>query len=587
MMNQSMNNNGNGNHGKSFQNGNGKGSYPKTGLKMANYQEESESNQTSVELEEAPFDRQVVLRQSPVWARAVAFTIMGITTFGIIWASVAKIEQVVPARGQLKPQGEVKEVQSPINGVVKEVFVKEGDHVEEGQLLLVLDSQASAAQLKSLEMIQGSLEQENKFYRSLINQPLDKDIAEKIEDIDLPPEVTSLAQNRSELISENQLFRILLGESIPLSSLNSEQLLRLQAARSEFQSRVMVRTLEVNQLQKQFRQNQVQLNDTRSQLATDRVVLDQIKSRNERSLSQGEQSLAIEEKILENLQPLVNEGAVARIQLERQQLEVNDRHARLIEQKATGGIEFDRQEQQIETRLAEIDNLLEEQQRLQYQVSQAEQELENTKAQTRRDLRDRIAVNKQRIAEIDSQLNKILVENDKRIAELYSEIKSAQVTLNYQEIRSPVSGTVFDLKASPGFVPQPNQAEPLLKIVPNDKLIAEVFITNEDIGFVGEGQATDVRIDTFPFSEFGDIKGEVISIGSDALEPDQVYNYYRFPAKVSLDRQKLVLASEREIDLQSGMSVSVNIKVRENRTVLSIFTELFSNQVIEPLKKAK
>ncbi len=31
----------------------------------------------------------------------------------------------------------------------------------------------------------------------------------------------------------------------------------------------------------------------------------------------------------------------------------------------------------------------------------------------------------------------------------------------------------------------------------------------------------DVRIDSFPFSEFGDIKGKVIDIGSDALPPDQ------------------------------------------------------------------
>jgi HlyD family secretion protein len=115
--------------------------------------------------------------------------------------------------------------------------------------------------------------------------------------------------------------------------------------------------------------------------------------------------------------------------------------------------------------------------------------------------------------------------------------------------------------------------------------VAEVDVTNEDIGFVTTGQKADVRIDSFPFSEFGDIKGEVIRIGSDALPPDEINRFYRFPVKVKLDQQYLKI-KDREIPLQSGMSVSVNIKVRENRTVLSLFTELFTNKV-ETLKQVR
>jgi HlyD family secretion protein len=38
--------------------------------------------------------------------------------------------------------------------------------------------------------------------------------------------------------------------------------------------------------------------------------------------------------------------------------------------------------------------------------------------------------------------------------------------------------------------------------------------------------------------------------------------------------------------LQSGMSISANIKVREERTVLSLFTELFTKQ-IDTLKEVR
>ena len=119
---------------------------------------------------------------------------------------------------------------------------------------------------------------------------------------------------------------------------------------------------------------------------------------------------------------------------------------------------------------------------------------------------------------------------------------------------------------------------------PDDALLASVYITNKDIGFVKEGMTVDVRIDSFPFSEFGDIKGKLVWIGSDALPPDQIYQYYRFPAKVRLSRQSLLI-NGRKVPLQSGMGVSTNIKLRE-RTVMSIFTDMFSSSV-ESLKTVR
>lgn len=87
----------------------------------------------------------------------------------------------------------------------------------------------------------------------------------------------------------------------------------------------------------------------------------------------------------------------------------------------------------------------------------------------------------------------------------------------------------------------------------------------------------DVRIDSFPFSEFGDVKGEIVWIGSDALPPEEIRPYYSFPAKIRLDKQHLMVKN-REVKLQSGMSINANIKVRE-RTVMSIITDSFAKQI--------
>ncbi|MEO1147233.1 MAG: HlyD family efflux transporter periplasmic adaptor subunit, partial [Cyanobacteria bacterium J06638_22] len=197
----------------------------------------------------------------------------------------------------------------------------------------------------------------------------------------------------------------------------------------------------------------------------------------------------------------------------------------------------------------------------------------NTLALTSTDILTRIADNEKQIAEIDSQINRAIVENEKQISEINSQLSQATLNLTYQELRAPIDGVVFDIQPSgPGFVA--NTSEPILKVVPSDALVAEVYVTNQDIGFIEEDMTVDVRIDSFPFSEFGDIKGVVTHIGDDALPPDELYQFYRFPARVELEAQTIIV-NGREVPLQSGMSVSANIITR-NRSILSIFTDRFA-----------
>ncbi len=524
------------------------------------------------------FEQTVILRQSPKWSRATVYAVVGVTAFAIIWSWVAKIEQVVPAQGQIQPLNKLKEIQVPTNGVVEKVAVEEGQRVEKGDLLLVLDSTTSKAQLESLTKVRNSLTQENKFYRALMNGEIDANqIDATIALLEIPKEIAYLTRNRAELKAENDIFRAQLGDSI--GNLNSEQEARLRVSQAELRSRVTAARLEVEQLEKQLNQNQVQLADNRDQLATARQVLKEIKQRNQESMAQIEESLQIERDTLESISPLVEEGALSKLQLDKQRQEVSDRIGRLVEQRAEGKIEYDRQQQEITTLQAEIQRLLQEEKRLRLDIAQGKEELINTTTFSEKDLLDKIAENRKRIAEIDTQLNRTIVNNDKQIAETTSQMSNAEQTLKYQTIVAPVGGEIFDLRAYPGYVPPAGQggsqaAQPVLQIVPEDDLVAEVFITPEDIGFVRKGMATDVRITAFPYSEFGDVKGEVISISKSALEPEPPYDFFRYVAKIRLDQPYIEIRGEKT-PLQSGMSVQANIKVKENRTVFSLFAEKF------------
>ena len=520
------------------------------------------------------FEQTVLLRPSPKWSHWTVAGIIGVTVFTIAWSLIAKIEQVVPAMGQLKPEGSIKEVQIPTSGVVEEVKVEEGERVEKGDTLLVLDSTTSQAQLESLRNIRQSLTQEKQFYRALMGDQITPDkVDESLAKVEIPREITFLARNRAQLQGENDLLNAQLGATA--TNLTPQQQIRLRNARSEVRSRTAAARLEVEQLEKQLNQNQVQLRDTREQLATAKQVLAEIKQRNTESIAQAEESLRIEEKTLNSIEPLVSEGALASLQLDRQQQEVNDRRATIIEQKARGRIEYDNQNQQVLTTQAEIDRLEQEALRLRLDIAQAREQLINTTAFSEKDTLDNIAANQQRIADIDTELNRRIIENDKRVQEINSQISSAEQTLKYQTIPAPVSGLVFDLRAYPGYVPPAGQAaQPVLKIVPEDSLVAEVFIRPEDIGFVREGMETDVRITAFPFGEFGDVKGEVTFIGKDALEPEPPYDFFRYPATIDLTQQYIDIRGDNKV-LQSGMSVQANIRVKENRTVFRLLFDKF------------
>lgn len=520
------------------------------------------------------FEQTVMLRPSPKWSRLTMGCIMGVTAFALIWSRFAKIEQVIPAQGMIQPISKTQEIQVPTNGVVEEVRVKEGERVEKGDVLLVLDTTTSQAQVDSLTQVRKSLMQENKFYRALMSGKVNaNNIESTIAALEIPPEVASLSRNRAEIKAENQIANSLLNGSD--GDFSPEQLARIEASRTDLRERTASARLEVEQLERQLEQNRIQLQDNRAQLATAKQNLKEIIQRNKEAREQAEDSLRIEQETLDAIVPVYEEGGIAKIQVDQQRQRINDRKASMVDAMKQGNLERDRQQQQVTTLQAEINRLLQEEQRLTLDISQAREEFNNTTSVSKRDLYDQRASNLIRISEIDSQLNKTIVENDKRIAEINSQVASAEQNLKYQTITAPVTGDVFDLRAYPGYVPPSGQAaRPVLQIVPTEDLVAEVFITPEDIGFVEKGMSVDVRISTFDFGEYGGIDGEVKFISASSLEPEPPYDFFRYAVKVELDQNYLMVDNKKKL-IQPGMNVQANVRIDENRTVWNLLTDQF------------
>ena len=146
---------------------------------------------------------------------------------------------------------------------------------------------------------------------------------------------------------------------------------------------------------------------------------------------------------------------------------------------------------------------------------------------------------------------------------LENEIASNNLTLKYQKIKAPVGGTIFNLiPQKPGYVA--NTTEPIMEIVPEDNLQARVEINSSKIGFVKVGKKADISIDSFPSSDFGVIKGTVTRVSTDALKPDpRNQKGFRYPSNIKLETQYLNTENGQKLRLQSGMSITANIKLRK------------------------
>ena len=183
--------------------------------------------------------------------------------------------------------------------------------------------------------------------------------------------------------------------------------------------------------------------------------------------------------------------------------------------------------------------------------------------QTRAEKLRQIALLDQQTAQLESEL-----------ADLNGRLVQSKVTLRYQQLKSPVDGIVFDLKpTSRGFTAQSTQT--VMKVVPKGLLEAKVEVPSNKIGFVQVAPGcpekreacmnAEISIDSFPSTDFGVLKGKVIQIGSDALEPDpqQQRQELSFPVTIQLDDQDFRLKSGAVLPLQVGMSLTANIKLRK------------------------
>ena len=85
------------------------------------------------------------------------------------------------------------------------------------------------------------------------------------------------------------------------------------------------------------------------------------------------------------------------------------------------------------------------------------------------------------------------------------------------------------------------------------------------------GMKAQVRVDAFPYTQFGSIPGNLKSVGTLPVEPNQQNPVPTFPAYIKINREYLENDGEK-YNVSAGQSVQVNLILRDKR-VITLLTD--------------
>lgn len=153
----------------------------------------------------------------------------------------------------------------------------------------------------------------------------------------------------------------------------------------------------------------------------------------------------------------------------------------------------------------------------------------------------------------------------KRDASRQEYIKARQ-RVGLQTLRAPIDGVVQQLAVTTvgGVV---TAAQPLLTIVPeNSSFEVEAQVLNRDVGHLRVGQRVISKVETYDFTRYGYIEGEVLWVGSDAVQDPKLGAVYPIRVRLASTETPNVV-NGRKGDVSAGMNVIADILTDHRRLI--------------------
>lgn len=421
--------------------------------------------QTSEKLGNSFTTAALVMQASPprYGLRMVSLGICGMVGLSLLFACFSKIDIVVSAQGRVIPSGKSKVVQPLEAGLVRAVWVRDGQSVHAGDVLLELDPTTTAADRDRVQ---------REYWEAQADVLRNK----------------ALLQGQSRFEAPN---------GMP-AEIASNQIAMLEGRLAE--QRAKLAFLDAD-------------------LSKRRADTDAIQS----SIAQLRNSLLLIEQKYWMREDLSKTGHIAqtsvidaRLELINAEKDLSVQDNRLIESKAN------------------------------YQAA--------------------VEQRTQAVAEFKSRNSNELVEAMRKRDAAHQELIKANQRWTQQTLRAPIDGVVQQLAVTTvgGVV---TSAQALLTIVPeNSPLELEALVMNRDIGHLHVGQHVINKVETFDFTRYGYIDGQVLWVGTDALQDPKLGLVY--PVRIRLSQTETPNSvNGRKGLVTAGMNVTADIRTDERRMI--------------------
>ena len=427
------------------------------------------------------------------------------------WTWLGKIEEVGHARGQLVPKGEVYKIHPVEAGKVVQLAVKEGEVVRAGQVLAELDAQIANNEIERLGRLLEAYQVELSQKQGLAERTrLEAGTRVAFANADIQMQLALIAAAKAKVATIRELL--------------SELKVQVAASRTRLQ-----------RLQPLAATIQEHLAEMRADVAAHKARI-------------------------KRLNVLVEQGAVAKEHMFEAEQGLRDHteaitRSELEEGASTGDRLFEAEHawrdrtSAITQNQGELQQALVEAERLQAGLAQKQAQARTTQLETQQQLQ---------------QIEVEITELKAKMAETQTLLNSARAKLAQRFLYAPINGVVSSLNIrNIGEVVQAGQT--IAEMAPQDApLTLLAKLPNQEAGFVKTGMPVQVKLDAYPYQDYGIVTGFVTSISPDAKPDERLGPVYR--VEVALDR-KYVYAQHQVIPFKAGQTATAEIIIRRRRIV--------------------
>ena len=446
------------------------------------------------------------VQRGAIWFIAV----MLLVTLFILF--MGKVSVVIPASGQIVPERAMRMVQALEGGVVSRVAVQAGDRLKKGDVILSLDVPENGISYDELRR-----------------------------------KTDTQRDQLASLVASADMLDALLNDSAADSHHVMATATALQAANAFNNARMRLDSArqETAALTERRRLLERQMDLVRENLRNAEKTQESLR----RSLAGQETSVDEKGKQLNALRGLAGKKLLSPFELANEE----DKFRTAEEALSLARQRLDQQD-------VEIGN-----QRL--KLSELQTQINMETATRQRDLREAEAQTQQAIAAVQQERVSLAshigdLRNEMAIADARLSVANNRLLLS--NVTAPVAGILAELKVtSPGGLIGPGT--PVATILPESEPFSVlVSVANRDIGLIHPGTMAQIKVDAFPFQQYGTLPAEVTRVLPNVTSGNT------FPVRLRL--LKLTLSNgSSQVSLFPGLNVQAELTTTRQRLITLLF----------------